>query len=458
MTDDVEVPDLDPDGQLFALLSAPDRDRCPGVRPVVSVAESDEQAYIDEAQSVCVAAPRLVRRGVFHGDWVELHDAFSFVPRDPLATLAERWEEAKPIVLHDVLPDDVMEAISTDRAFDELNEPGGLRSFLRRHARDLAPEFESLGPSDAATPERAGDERDIERIGLRWRAPSGRPTSGPDRVDDLWVKTQRLSMHEGDDSLRLRLSFGEEVTDDASRDPARHRLVTELASRLLPEAAALHADPELTGLIGDWIGSRPLLTQAIAYWNAPDGGALFHHDAFDEPLAGRQRGVLYAQLTGSTAWLALSIDDLARRVLEFTELLADGMFPWVMEGRFAAEGSFGAHLALARDHSATVRELGKPGGGALCTVLDLGPEFTSLLADAGHAYVLAEGDVMLLPNHGLERTCMHSVFCAGEETGFSLSLAIREGSRAGGRRRRRGGRGGGSGRRGRPGSRRSRRR
>jgi hypothetical protein len=54
-----------------------------------------------------------------------------------------------------------------------------------------------------------------------------------------------------------------------------------------------------------------------------------------------------------------------------------------------------------------------------------GPEFTAWLADAGHAALLGPGDAILLPNHGLRRTAMHSVFCAGEEVAYGLSLAIR---------------------------------
>ena len=58
-------------------------------------------------------------------------------------------------------------------------------------------------------------------------------------------------------------------------------------------------------------------------------------------------------------------------------------------------------------------------------VVNRGPEFTSLLADAGHALVLHEGDVLLLPNHGYECTAMHSVFCAGDDLrpGFSAGRA-----------------------------------
>ena len=57
--------------------------------------------------------------------------------------------------------------------------------------------------------------------------------------------------------------------------------------------------------------------------------------------------------------------------------------------------------------------------------MNRGPEFTSFLADAGHAYILEAGDAILLPNHGYTRTAMHSVFCASEEAGYSLSLAVR---------------------------------
>ena len=58
--------------------------------------------------------------------------------------------------------------------------------------------------------------------------------------------------------------------------------------------------------------------------------------------------------------------------------------------------------------------------------MNRGPEFTGLLADAGHAWLLDPGDVIVLPNHGFAATCMHSVFCASDEPGYALSMAIRE--------------------------------
>jgi hypothetical protein len=174
--------------------------------------------------------------------------------------------------------------------------------------------------------------------------------------------------------------------------------------------------------------------------------------------------VLYAQLTGATAWIALSTDDLARRALEFVELLEDGEFPWLMDGEEGGAAQLDAWGQVLRDPERARAELSAPGGGILGPLIDRGPEFTSLLADAGHGYVVAAGDVILLPNHGLDLTCMHSVFCASDEEAFSLSLAIREHERAGpqgagtgqrGGGRRRGSRRRGSRRRGggaRPGS------
>jgi hypothetical protein len=72
------------------------------------------------------------------------------------------------------------------------------------------------------------------------------------------------------------------------------------------------------------------------------------------------------------------------------------------------------------------KELGKPGCGRLGPLVGRGPEFTALLADAGHAFVLEPGDGIVLPNQGLECTCMHSVFCASQETTYGVSMAVRE--------------------------------
>jgi len=80
---------------------------------------------------------------------------------------------------------------------------------------------------------------------------------------------------------------------------------------------------------------------------------------------------------------------------------------------------------LVDDEARLLRELALPGCGALGRLVNRGPEFSAFLADAGHAAILRAGDAILLPNHDLAHTAMHSVFCASEQTGYALSLAIR---------------------------------
>ncbi len=305
-----------------------------------------------------------------------------------------------------------------------MQEPRGLRAWLTGLAPELAPDFVARSGNvrlfDA--------DRDLERV-LFASIPPARLGKRGRKVDDLWVKSSWLSDAENDGSLRVRVAFGRERDDDASGDLLRHRLVADLASRLFPESALVSANPALVQIVERMIGEPALFTQHIAYWNAPEGGALFHHDAFaeDEEESGRpgQLGVCYVQLSGRTAWLALSIEDLAVRVREFVECLAEGELPWVSAQLFPNEAARKRIEALVQYDDALVRELARPGCGLFAALVNRGPEFTAWLADAGHAAVLSPGDAILLPNHGLARTAMHSVFCAGDEVAYALSLAIR---------------------------------
>src|SRR5262249_27405143 len=144
---------------------------------------------------------------------------------------------------------------------------------------------------------------------------------------------------DGDDSLRVRVSFGRERIDDASGDLRRQRLVARLAETLFPETRLVADHRSLVPLIEGLVRDHVLFTQTIAYWNSPEGGALFHHDAFaqDEEAGPGQLGVCYVQLSGRTAWLALSTGDLAARVREFAAELADGSLPWVRAQLFPGQ-------------------------------------------------------------------------------------------------------------------------
>ena len=411
---------------LDGILSDPDRDVRSGARPVVSVREQEDPAFLAAVEDRRRASAALSRRGAWHGEWAELFDTHgggaNVDGTVELATALERWHAAKPIFLRGAATSEQRAEFEEEIAAREdlhaaLQEPRGLRQFLEERAADLAPDFEPLrAPAKLFDP-----ERDLERILVR--ATRGR------KVDELWVKSAWLSTADGEDSLRVRVSFGRERDDDASADLLRHRRVAELAARLFPESALVAANPAIAQLVERLLAGPALFTQHIAYWNAPDGGALFHHDAFaedeEEPSRPGQLGVAYLQITGRTAWLALSIADLARRVREFVECLLQGELPWVGAQLFPDESARARVDALTADPEVLLSELARPGCGALGSLVNRGPEFTAWLADAGHAAILGPGDAILLPNHGLRRTAMHSVFCATEEVAYSLSLAIR---------------------------------
>jgi hypothetical protein len=303
---------------------------------------------------------------------------------------------------------------------EDLADPRGLARHLEGRADRLAPRFD-LRETDAA---RFDPERDLSRVVL----------AAEEGHSDLWIKAGRLSTHPDDRSLRVRVSFGREGDDDASADEPRHALVSELAERVLPGAAALAREEAIWSTLERHVGRPVFGTQNIAYWNAPNGGARFHHDAFaddpsEEPAeeggtrapSGGQRAVVYAQLTGSTVWLALSIEELGARLREFLRWIEDGDVP---EVRAALGQSWERARDAARRRASCLSELALPGCGLFGPITDA-PEFTGFLADAGHALALHPGDVLVLPNHGLERTAMHSVFCGSARPGYALSVAVR---------------------------------
>jgi hypothetical protein len=357
----------------------------------------------------------LRRRGTEHGSWAEL-DPRGLLPPNPrrrrrAALQSERWHAGQPFVLSGTLEQVARAHGRAGLALGErLAAPAGLERWLAGEEHALAPRFVVAGPMGPSD-----DERDLAKLGVR-AVPDGR---------ELWMKAARLSPHVEDRSLRLRVSFGREGDDDASRDEAAHALVRELAVRVLPGAAALEADRELQAALERILRKPVLCTQHIAYWNAPNGGALFHHDAFDEDAEGGQRGVLFVQLEGRTAWLTLSIGDLAERVREFVVWFEEGDLPWLRAELDDPPGRFGELAALATDRRTLLRELALPGCGRFGPLVNRGPEFTSFLADAGHALFLSPGDALVLPNHGYERTAMHSVFCASPRTSYGVSTGLR---------------------------------
>lgn len=415
---------LRPDGLLAELLTAVDRDHCPGARPLVSFRDDDEADYLAELGVHAPVRLEVERRGHWYGQFAELEGDDLIPPPGPPreAILAQRWHTARPIVLPgfaQALPSFATDIAARRRLHDELKQGGGLRAFLNEQlATEETPFVVHHRP-----PNTGDDPRDIERVTLHWRS---EPTSEGNSIRDLWAKSAWLSDRDDDESLRLRLSYGKEVAQDASRDLLKHRRISELAEVLLPECALVTSHPWLNNFLEQQIGGAVFFSQHIAYWNGLGGGALMHHDAFHEPLTGGQRGVLYLQLSGRSLWVAASIEDLCRRVIEFAAYLEEGELPWVRQRLFKKQADFEAFLRMCKRFPRVRKELGRPGCGKLGALVNQGPEFMSVLADAGHLSLLRAGDAILLPNQGLELTCMHSVFGISNDPGYALSFAIRE--------------------------------
>lgn len=422
-------------GLLNEIVGAPDRDDLPGGIGVVSVHDEDEPEFLAEVAERERERVHLVRRGIDHGDWAELDitGLVSDVPAD-IHAWRQRWADARPIQLRGALAGRseafaplFAERLRLGEGLQRTGAGGGLDGLIEAGLGRLDPGFDVLAPGEGRAFEAAvgGDpERDLERRFFRRT-----DLPGPGGAPDFWIKSQCLSRTPADPSGRIRISFGVEREEDASHDEQRHRAVELLGRALLPESALLRDDAALFELLRELDDPEDeaelYLTQDIAYWNAPNGGALFHHDAFEEEYEERQRAVVYAQLTGTTAWIVLSTQELAARVEEFAELIDEGEMPWLKEVLFRGAGGASLLNKILKGGRFVFAELEKPGCGRLGRLVNRGPEFTSLLADAGHGFLMRAGDVLILPNHGLGHTALHSVFCASAEPAYSLSLALR---------------------------------
>jgi hypothetical protein len=405
---------------LAELLADSDRVPIEGARPVLRRLEDEEPELEAELARLGPLEVALERRGLWCGRWIELPEELDPRARLPRASRQrQRVREARPLVwrgwLSEALPRWRSELFRSERlparfaaALDPARE---LRAWIAGQLGARGSDFVLL---DEAAP-LEDPQRDLAKLLLRAKF---LPPDGP----PLWAKLGRLSDHPGDASLRLRLGFGREVDDDDNPDPRGLEAVARLAARLWPERAAIAGDRRLWAALAELFDAPLRPSQDILYWNRPQGGARFHHDAFREQ-DDAQRGVLFAQLAGRTAWAALSIADLARRALEFRAELARGEAPWVLE-ELAPSGALEALDSLAADPLALRRELGLPGQGRLGPLIDQAPEFLGFLAERGHAAILHPGDLILLPNHGRLATAMHSVFCASNAQNLALSLGL----------------------------------
>ncbi|MFT6407825.1 MAG: hypothetical protein ACJAQ6_001240, partial [Arenicella sp.] len=268
----------------------------------------------------------------------------------------------------------------------------------------LEPKFQSLGSIF-----NEGDQQEIEMV--MFDAMDGETLI----AEDLWLKASWLSFHDEDVSLRFRFSFGIDHQQDVAADPKRQQLAAELTEAVFPESSIITANAELTDKLKKILASDKVnFVERIIYFNGPNGGAYLHHD-----LERGHAGVVFAQLTGHTFWLALPRQALVEEIIRFSR-----SHPWPESLTLEMRNDMSD---LIGDRSYLAEQLESFANASLIHLINETEEFVQFLIARGHSAQLAPGDVLLLPQATADTCCWHSVFSLGDEIGQALSFAIRAG-------------------------------
>jgi len=318
------------------------------------------------------------------------------------------WHDGKPVYL----PGACAAAISTHAGDIGNTEQLVLAILEGENAEDLLSvepyqsrlysKFESLGSAY-----NEGDTQEVQMI--MFDAIDGSDIT----AEDLWMKISWLSFYDEDASIRFRFSFGVDLEEDVAADPLRQHAAATLAEAVFPESSLVTHNAVLKQHILQITGNaNPQFVERILYFNAPNGGAYLHHD-----MERGHAGVVYAQLTGSTFWLALPQNILVNEILSF---LQEGSLPGSLTETQQSELT-----SLANEPKRLTQELNSFAHEGLIHLINETSEFVQYLIEHHHYRILNAGDVILLPQTSQEHCCWHSVFCLGEEMGQALSFAIR---------------------------------
>lgn len=236
-------------------------------------------------------------------------------------------------------------------------------------------------------------------------------------AEDLWMKASWLSFHDEDASLRFRFSFGVDLHEDVAADSLRQHYAALLADAVFPESQLITNNTLLEQHLTQVLNTNQFsFVERIVYFNSPNGGAYLHHD--------RERGhagVVYAQLTGQTLWLALPKQALMHELTHFVEFCQQEAWPESIDSEMQQE-----LLTYANDHQLCSEQLETFANDTLIQLINETQAFVQQLIAHGHGKHLQAGDVLLLPQETELSCCWHSVFCLGEKTGQALSFAIRQ--------------------------------
>ncbi|MBT8114000.1 MAG: hypothetical protein KJP04_01375 [Arenicella sp.] len=346
----------------------------------------------------------LLRRGFDLG----VIDDADVVCEDPMSN----WQLGKPTMLagicrsvisqhqgHIARSDSLYQAILDGQSIDTLLAENSYQDHLQGR-------FEMLSSLI-----HEGEEQEIETVFF------DALEEGRVAAEDLWMKVSWLAFYEQDASLRFRFSFGADHVEDVAADPLRQRYAAKLCDVIFPESRIITNNPALENKLLECLnGKSYALVERIIYFNAPQGGAYLHHD--------RERGhagVVYAQLSGTTFWLALTKRQLQHEINSFLqESTAASDWPRSIGPEMQLE-----LLELSKDDQRLAEELESFSNDALIHLINETAGFVQQLIRNGHGRLLRSGDVLLLPQQSTEDCCWHSVFCVGDDCGEALSFAIR---------------------------------
>lgn len=337
---------------------------------------------------------------------------FSLGTADPNSTQQdvslEKWHLGYPVLLKQALIDELEKHQASIQHTEVLvkailNEQECDAQLAREpYLSRLEPKFESLGSAY-----NEGDQQEIEMV--MFDAMDGDDIIG----EDLWLKVSWLSFYDEDPSLRFRFSFGVDLEEDVSADPQRQQLAAELSDAVFPESSIITDNPALNEKLKTILNNQEVsFVERIVYFNAPNGGAYLHHD-----LERGHAGVVFAQLSGNTFWLALPKQALVKEIIAFSKSQ-----PWPDSLTLEMRSEMSD---LLLDRSYLSEQLSSFTNSSLIHLINETEEFVQFLIRRGHSKHLTPGDVLLLPQTTADTCCWHSVFCSGNEMGQALSFAIR---------------------------------
>jgi hypothetical protein len=342
---------------------------------------------------------QLVRRGFTLGNAPK---------REGKANGIERWHKGLPVFMpaqcRTLLAEHQANIEQTETLVAAIIEEHDCDSVLAEppYRQRLEPKFQSLGSTF-----NEGDQQEIEMVMF-------------DAIDDetliaedLWLKASWLSFHDDDVSLRFRFSFGIDHQQDVAADPHRQKLAAELTDRVFPESSIITNNLKLIDTLKKTLVCDKInFVERIIYFNGPNGGAYLHHD-----LERGHAGVVFAQLSGHTFWLALPKKTLIEEIIRFSRSQ-----PWPESLTLEMRDEMSN---LVGDRNYLAEQLGSFTNTGLIHLINETEEFVQFLIARGYSTQLEPGDVLLLPQATEETCCWHSVFCLGEQMGQALSFAIR---------------------------------